>query len=85
MNPTVRLSTLLKAKCEADGLTFQQASEIMGQSPNAVSRWVRLTIFPGPAQYRVIADFLGISVGEVGAALAYDQLAKADALSRAQS
>jgi transcriptional regulator with XRE-family HTH domain len=68
---------MLQAKCDADGITLQRASEIMGQSPNAVSRWISLAIFPGPRQYEAIADWLGITTYEVGGALALDQIEKA--------
>jgi hypothetical protein len=54
----------------------------MGQAPNAVSRWVALSILPGPKQYGVIAEFLGISIFEVGGALALDQVEKVKATRR---
>lgn len=71
-----RLSALLRDKCEREGLTFQDASETMGQPTNSVSRWISLSVLPGPEKYQAIADFLGGTVYEVGGSLALDQMVR---------
>lgn len=71
-----RLSTMLVEECARRGLTMEQASKTLGEPSNAISRWVSLAVFPGPQKYQKIADFLGVSVYEVGGALALDRLVK---------
>lgn len=68
------LSELLTARCQKLGLSMEAASSSIGEPPNAISRWVAQTQFPSPAKYEKIADFLDISLEEMGAALALDRL-----------
>lgn len=71
-----RLSIMLRSKCDKLGMTFEEASLQMGEPANAVSRWVSLSVLPGPSKYQAIADFLGVSIYDVGGALALDQVAR---------
>lgn len=51
---------------------WERASVAMGQPKNAVSRWIDLTVLPGPDKYAAIAAYLGITEFEVGGAIALD-------------
>lgn len=70
------LSERLRSKCADLEMTLEQASLEMGQGKNAASRWVNLTVIPGPEKFAAIAEFLGISVYEVGGAVAADQVTR---------
>lgn len=50
----------------------ERVSETYGLSKNAISRWISGDTVPGPAQFEVIAEMLGLSVERVGAAAAWD-------------
>jgi hypothetical protein len=71
------LSERLRERCgPGRPITMEEASQEMGEPLNAVSRWVNLTVLPGPEKYAVIAKFLGISEFEVGGAIAMDAKAR---------
>jgi hypothetical protein len=67
---------MLVDECDRRELTMEQASRTLEEPADAISRWVSLAVFPGPQKYQKIADFLGVSVYEVGGALALDRLVK---------
>ena len=71
-----RLSDLIAAELERRGLKAGPASRLMGQPENFLSRILKGTGWPGPAKYKALAEFLGITEYEVGGALALDQLDK---------
>lgn len=58
---------------------WERASIEMGQPKNAVSRWIDLTVLPGPDKYTAIATYLGITEFEVGGAIALDAKARRQA------
>ena len=70
------LSERLEERCSdpAHPMTYEQASVAMGQPANAVSRWVRLDVIPGPDKWPAIAEFLGISQFEVSGESGLDQI-----------
>lgn len=72
LEETTPLSKRLSDECGQRGWTLEQASLELGQSKNAISRWVSLVVLPGPDKYAVIAEFLGTTIPDVGASLALD-------------
>ena len=77
--PGSRLSALLVAECAKRDLTYKDASVLLGQSENAVSRWVSMAVAPSPDVWPAIAEFLGITEVEVATALALDRIAVREA------
>jgi hypothetical protein len=45
----------------------------MGEQPNAITRWIDRNPVPGPDKWPAIAEPLGLTLYEVGAAVAMDQ------------
>lgn len=74
-----RLSALLAAECDKRKLTYKDASRLLEQADNAMSRWINLQVAPSPDQWPAIAAFLGISEIEVATALARDRIALREA------
>lgn len=55
---------------------WERRSVEIGENLNAISRWINRDPIPGPGKWDAIAALLGISVFEVGAAVAADQRAR---------
>jgi hypothetical protein len=68
------LSARLKEKVPKGD--WERVSTQLGLSKNTISRYISLDVLPGPEKYPILAEFLEITVFEVGGAVALDQLTR---------
>jgi hypothetical protein len=66
------LSVRLKEKVPKGD--WERVSTELGLSKNTISRYISLDLLPGPEKYPILAEYLEISVFEVGGAVALDQV-----------
>lgn len=69
------LGQAIREKCAAEGVGLEQMSIDLGLSRNSLSRWNNGTE-PGPENYGVLMDLLGVTLEQLGALIVEDQLKK---------
>jgi transcriptional regulator with XRE-family HTH domain len=55
---------------------WERVSMELGLSKNTISRYISLDLLPGPEKYPILAEYLEITVFEVGGAVALDQVSR---------
>ena len=55
---------------------WERVSMELGLSKNTISRYISLDVLPGPEKYPILAEYLEITVFEVGGAVALDQVSR---------